>query len=183
MLGIKKDASKSEMKSAFRRLAKKYHPDIIGGAGEKFKRILWAYEQIAGYDHYENNEENFDFEINVRIDRKKQVQDLFDDFKDGILTFLDINKPEFLTLFLELTEDQAKVGGKVKLNLPLVRKCKKCYGFGQILFKECKVCGGSGEEIYNKSTIIKIPDGVENEWKAKSHIDNLFLTIVFRIVG
>ncbi|MFH1701403.1 MAG: DnaJ domain-containing protein [Candidatus Zixiibacteriota bacterium] len=184
ILGISKDAGQGEIKSAFRRLAKKYHPDIVGGTGEKFKRILLAYEQIAGYAHGEGETvEDFDFEVNVRIDRKRQIQDLFDDFKDGMLTFFDIGKPEFLNLFLELTSEQASRGGKIKVNLPLTRKCKKCYGFGQILFIACKKCGGSGEEVYKKSTLLEFPSGVSNGTAAKQHIDNLFLTVVFKIVA
>ncbi|MEE9443386.1 MAG: DnaJ domain-containing protein [candidate division Zixibacteria bacterium] len=182
ILGISKDASRGEIKSAFRRMAKRYHPDIVGGTGDKFKRILLAYEQIAGYVHGEGETvKDFDFEVNVNIDRKKQVQDLFDDFKDGILTYFDIGKPEFLNLFLELTPEQASQGGKIKINLPLTCKCKKCYGFGQIFFIRCKKCGGTGEEVYQKSTLLDFSGGVADDSTAKQHIDNLFLTVVFKI--
>lgn len=182
ILGISKDASEGEIKSAFRRMAKRYHPDIVGGTGEKFKRILMAYEQIAGYVHGEGETvEDFDFEVDVKIDRKRQVQDLFDDFKDGILTYFDIGKMEYLNLFLELTPAQASRGGKIKINLPLTRKCKKCFGFGQIFFIACKKCGGSGEEKYQKSTLLDFPAGVADDSTAKQHIDDLFLTVVFKI--
>ena len=81
------------VKSKVDQQVEKYHPDIVGGTGEKFKRILLAYEQIAGYVHSEGEEEGaFDFAVNVKIDRKTQTQDLFDDLKDGILTLFDIGK-------------------------------------------------------------------------------------------
>lgn len=184
MLGIGKDADPAQIKAAFRRLAKKYHPDV-GGTNEKFKRILWAYEQLAGYGTPTGKEETerFDFEIDVTIDRRRKVQDLFDDLTDGVLTFFDMDKPEYLNLFLQLTPDEARRGGKVRLNLPLTRKCRKCYGFGQILFIACKTCGGSGEETYNKATVLEIPSGVKDGWRAKQHIDNLFLTVIFKIEG
>ena len=44
-LGLRMDASKDEIKKAYRRLVKKYHPDR-GGDAEKFKEIQEAYEKI-----------------------------------------------------------------------------------------------------------------------------------------
>lgn len=46
ILGIKKDASADEVKKAFRRLARKHHPDA-GGDEEKFKEINEAYEVLS----------------------------------------------------------------------------------------------------------------------------------------
>lgn len=57
VLGVKKDASADEIKKAFRRLARKHHPDA-GGSEEKFKEINEAYEVLSDpekrqqYDQY-----------------------------------------------------------------------------------------------------------------------------------
>ena len=59
-LGVSKDASQDEIKRAYRKLSKKYHPDINKepGAEEKYKEILEAYETLsdaqkrAAYDQY-----------------------------------------------------------------------------------------------------------------------------------
>ena len=59
-LGLSKDASQDEIKRAYRKLSKKYHPDINKepGAEEKYKEILEAYETLsdaqkrAAYDQY-----------------------------------------------------------------------------------------------------------------------------------
>ena len=67
-LGVSKTASADELKSAYRRLAKQYHPDLYAGkpeaekkdAEEKFKEINHAYsvlsdpQQRAAYDQYGN---------------------------------------------------------------------------------------------------------------------------------
>ena len=180
-LGLDSQASPDEIKKAFRSLAKKYHPDIIGGSGEKFKRILLAYEQLSGYGGISSTE-SFDWHLKVNIDREKdQVQDLFDDLRDGFLTLFDIDLPEFLNLFIELTPAEAARGGRIKLELPLMRKCRECYGFGQLLLARCKHCGGTGEQEYTQSTGIDIPPGVESGFKMKVVVDNLHLTVVFRI--
>jgi curved DNA-binding protein len=48
ILGVKPDASEADIKSAYRRLARKYHPDVSkeSGAEEKFKSINEAYEAL-----------------------------------------------------------------------------------------------------------------------------------------
>ena len=59
-LGVSKDASQDEIKRAYRKMSKKYHPDINKepGAEEKYKEILEAYETLsdaqkrAAYDQY-----------------------------------------------------------------------------------------------------------------------------------
>ncbi|MGB4126819.1 MAG: DnaJ domain-containing protein, partial [Bacilli bacterium] len=60
VLGIKKSASKDEIKSAYRKLAKKYHPDVNKekDAEEKFKEVQEAYDVLyddqkrATYDQF-----------------------------------------------------------------------------------------------------------------------------------
>ena len=61
VLGVSKTASDSEIKSAYRKLAKKYHPDMNPGdkqAEQKFKEVTEAYNVLSDtekkklYDQY-----------------------------------------------------------------------------------------------------------------------------------
>ena len=58
VLGVSKDATDAEIKSAFRKLAKQYHPDISkeANAEEKFKEIQEAYEVLGD----ENKRKQYD---------------------------------------------------------------------------------------------------------------------------
>ena len=49
ILGVSRDADKDELKRAYRRLARQYHPDVNkeSGAEEKFKEINRAYEVLS----------------------------------------------------------------------------------------------------------------------------------------
>jgi len=182
ILGVRRDAGPEEIKKAFRRLAKKYHPDITGGADEQFRRILIAYQQLTGAVVSRETEDTCDYYMRVEIDRERnKVQDLFDDFRDGFLTMFDLDCPEYLDLFVGLSPHEAENGGRLRLDLPLVRKCRSCMGFGKPFWKTCRRCGGTGEEEYRKSTIVELPSGIHDGWRTRVHVDNLHLTVIFKI--
>ena len=62
VLGISKDASEAEIKSAYRKLARKYHPDLNKddkSAAEKFKEVSCAYDILGDKEKrkkYDNGE-------------------------------------------------------------------------------------------------------------------------------
>lgn len=62
ILGVPKDASREEIESAFRRLARKYHPDLnkAPDARKKYEEIVWAYNQVK-------NGQVFDIDLKTNI--------------------------------------------------------------------------------------------------------------------
>lgn len=64
ILGVSKNATPDEIKSAYRKLAKQYHPDFHPGdaaAAEKFKEINEANETLSD----ENKRKQYDFELSL----------------------------------------------------------------------------------------------------------------------
>lgn len=97
-LGVKKSADDKELKSAFKKLAKQYHPDAESGSEEKFKEISEAYEVLKDkskrgkYDYlYNNMNKGANFSKDTRSQTFKQKKmysdigyfndtDTFDDY-------------------------------------------------------------------------------------------------------
>jgi curved DNA-binding protein CbpA len=50
LLGLKPNFTKQELKKAYRRLSKQYHPDVSGGSDEKFRRLTEAVKLLESYD-------------------------------------------------------------------------------------------------------------------------------------
>lgn len=49
ILGLKPGASQKEIKGAYRKLARRYHPDVNAGEDEQFKKVVEAYEVLSKY--------------------------------------------------------------------------------------------------------------------------------------
>ncbi|MBQ6614158.1 MAG: molecular chaperone DnaJ [Clostridia bacterium] len=173
VLGVEKSAGASEIKKAYYKLAKKYHPDVNPGDAEaekKFKEINEAYailsddEKKAKYDQYghaafENGGaggyggfEGFDF------------GDIFSSFFGGGSGGFGgfgggfgggssnrRNAPmrgEDVYARITLTFEEAVHGCKKDVSFARVQKCSDCSGSGAkagTTAETCKKCGGSGQ--------------------------------------
>jgi curved DNA-binding protein CbpA len=65
ILQVKKDATEKEILSAYRRLAKKYHPDVKGGNAAKFEQIHESYFVLSDYLRRREYDKQFNAKDNI----------------------------------------------------------------------------------------------------------------------
>ncbi len=171
ILGVSKNATDEEIKRAFRKLAKQYHPDVNKepGAEEKFKEIGEAYailsdpQKRAQYDQYghqafTNGAGGAGFSgFNVNdIDLGSIFDDLFGGFGFGSSSGRNTNRPrkgEDSLIKIKLDFEEAVFGCKKSVVLELNEECEKCSGKGGFHEQTCSTCGGRGRVISQQNSL------------------------------
>ncbi|MBK1971444.1 J domain-containing protein [Campylobacter sp. TTU-622] len=163
-LGVSKNASSDEIKKAYRRLARKYHPDINKekGAEEKFKEINAAYEILsddkkrAQYDQYGDSifgGQSFqDFSRNSSgFDINDIINDLFARSQGG--GFKGFNSQGFGSNFSGFGDFEEDLDANTNIEIPF----------------EIGILGGEYSFNYNGENIkIKIPHGIKDGEKLRA---------------
>lgn len=165
ILGVSKDASQDDIKTAYRQLARKYHPDVNPGKKdieEKFKDINEAFSVLsdpqkrAQYDQYGSAAFRPEDVAGFR-EFKFNFDDLFSDF--GFGDIFDVfrrgggeRRPRTrqgadIRYDLEITLEEAFSGLDTKVEIPLYVMCSKCNGTGAEpgFLRPCPKCKGTGE--------------------------------------
>lgn len=163
ILGVPRSASAEDLKSAFRRLARQYHPDVNKepDAEERFKEINEAYavlsdpEKRAAYDRYghagvrgPNGAPDFSVDFNDFADL---FSDLFGFGGFGRSTARARHAPRRgadLQYRLELTFEEAVFGAEKEIEITRDEVCSMCNGSGAkpgTTPVRCSTCNGSGE--------------------------------------
>ena len=173
VLGVSKSADEKEIKSAFRKLAKKYHPDVSKepDAAEKFKEAQEAYAVLSDeqkrkqYDQYGhaafdqmNGGAGFDFSD---FDFSDIFGDLFGSafgggfggFGGGGSRGSRARRGADKLMRVDLTFDEAVFGCKKKINLDVYEECDECSGKGGKGEKTCSSCHGSGTVTAQQNTL------------------------------
>lgn len=163
ILGVERNASADQIKTAYRKLAKKYHPDINKGEGnqEKFKEISEAYavlsdnQKRAQYDQFGHNAFNaYSSEDFFRGTNFGDIlRDLFgmdDTFSESPFgSFFRTHsrtrrKGEDIETELSINLQDADKGLQKTIKLPRQEICDTCGGDGGNL-KTCPDCQGNGQ--------------------------------------
>lgn len=159
VLGVKKDASQDEIKNAYHKLARQYHPDLHPNdpqAAEKFKEINEAYETLgdaqkrAAYDNpapnFGNGFGGFDFGGSGfgGFDGSNIFGDIFNFFGGGAKG--DSQDGRDIEVKLNLTFEEAAFGSVKEISFPRVEPCAACKGTGAkngTEYTVCSQCGGT----------------------------------------
>lgn len=174
ILGISKNASDTEIKKAYRRLAHKYHPDKGEGNEAKFKEISEAYrilgnkEKRAQYDQFGttfNDAGAGGFEgfngfrngpFNVRFE-DFDFGNIFGDFFGNRGKAREETRGEDILIDREITLLDVLKGKIEEVKLYKWVSCPVCEGSGadpKEGLETCKECGGSGQIAETKRTIL-----------------------------
>ncbi len=167
VLGVEKNASKDEIKKAFHKLARKFHPDNkSAGDEQKFKEINEAYQVLSNekrrgeydsYGHVFQGGQGF------------QGFSPFSDFADGFQGF-DIN--DIFSDFFTGGRERAKRGRDISVDLEIPFRdavfgtersvlltktsvCDSCLGSGAeagATFEKCATCNGQGRVQESRSS-------------------------------
>ncbi|MBN8470114.1 molecular chaperone DnaJ [Corallococcus exiguus] len=166
VLGVQKNVTAQDLKSAFRKVALQYHPDRNPGnheAEEKFKEASEAYEVLSDPDR------------RTKYDRFGHSGNPFGDAGGGFqgVNINDIFGEIFGDIFgggggrgrqrqsrgadlrynLEISFEEAAFGCRPKVTIPRPKKCETCSGSGSksgAAPRQCAACGGSGELRYSQ---------------------------------
>ncbi|HHP7229266.1 MAG TPA: molecular chaperone DnaJ [Xenococcaceae cyanobacterium] len=166
ILGISRDASKEEIKRAYRRLARKYHPDVNqeSGAEEQFKEINRAYEILsepetrARYDRFgeagvASGAGGSGFEYGDMGGFADIFETIFGGF-GGVGTQTTSRRRsgpvrgDDLRLDLKLEFREAVFGGEKQIKIPHLEACEVCQGTGAKPGSSpntCPTCNGVGQ--------------------------------------
>ncbi len=172
VLGVDKSASADEIKKAYRKLAKKYHPDLNPGdkakvAEEKFKEASEAYEVLSDSE----KKQRYDQFGHAGVDPQAGgygsgfgggfgggFEDIFDTFFGGGFgggfggqSRRNPNAPQKgrdLRYNIDLTFEQACFGCEIEINVNRTEKCDSCGGSGAesgTSASTCGTCNGTGQ--------------------------------------
>ena len=164
VLGVEKNASEADLKTAYRRLAMKYHPDRNPDdkqAEEKFKEAKEAYEVLtdaqkrAAYDQFGHSGVNMGGGPGggAGFGAGASFSDIFGDVFGDIFGGSGrggsrVYRGADLQYNLEISLEDAVSGTEVKIRVPKLATCDTCHGSGAkpgTYPKDCTTCNGIGQ--------------------------------------
>jgi molecular chaperone DnaJ len=166
ILGISRDASTEDIKTAFRKLARQYHPDVSkeADAEEKFKEINEAYGVLSD----PQKRSRYDQFGRAGLGEMGGMPDYATmDFSDIFEQFFGINmggggrsrrprRGRDLQVRLDLTFEEAVFGVEKTIEVTRNEICGTCRGSGAepgTNPQKCSTCGGRGEVRQVRQTI------------------------------
>ncbi len=169
VLGVSRTATESEIKRAYRGLARQYHPDVNREphAEERFKEINEAHEVLsnadrrAAYDRFGHAATGANMGGDPFGFGGSPFGDLFESFFGGATTGQRRRQAPprgaDMQLTVELTFEEAVFGVEKEVEVDRLETCDACHGTrmeGGKTPPACSACGGSGEVRRVQQTIL-----------------------------
>lgn len=185
ILGVDKNASEDEIKSAFRKMAKKYHPDVnkTPEAEAKFKEIGEAYSVLGDPDKRKQYDQ-FGHEAYTQGAAQGgfgggnpfgggfggfsaediDLSGIFDDLFGGGMfgggsrrrNTTRPTKGEDTLVRVKLTFEEAVFGCKKTIDINLDTECETCHGKGGEGEETCSTCNGRGRVVTQQRTMFGV---------------------------
>jgi len=164
VLGVDREASLSDIKRAYKRLARRFHPDINPGdrlAATEFRKIAEAYETLSDPDRRRRYDtigpmprtidaqtvgfDGFDFSVSVSGAEASTFGDLFADIFQQRADAPPARGPD-IHQTIELTFEEALRGSPRAITVTRQEHCASCNGTGRMNAAEtrCGQCHGTG---------------------------------------
>ncbi|SPP65881.1 DnaJ C-terminal domain-containing protein [Nitrospira lenta] len=189
VLGLPRTASADEIKKAYRRLARQFHPDMHSGAKKtemekKFKEMNEAHEVLSDPDKRKKYDQHgTQWEQAEAYERARQAagaqnrgqahsfsgegfSDIFENLFGGRGRAAGQHEfsssGEDLETEVDLSLREVLRGVTKRINLMEPVPCSTCRGSGAVKNRPCQACLGSGHRMESTSIEVKIPAGVQN---------------------
>ena len=189
VLGVPRTAGDAEIKKAYRRLARKFHPDVNpgdSGAHKRFQEIAAAYEVLKDpkrkerYDRFGDTGEPPEpasgpfhggpfpqgpFARGTAggggFRWSGDISDLFSDLFSGGSGGIGVGEDEDAAAAITIPFRDAVLGGTVSFSARIPRRCSRCRGTGRSAKSACPACHGSGSLVETENLTVRIPAGVD----------------------
>jgi DnaJ-class molecular chaperone len=191
ILGVPLDAAPDEIRSAYRKLAMRYHPDRQGESGPSaFQDISEAYGVLsdpsrrARYDHElrgRRQSEAFAPVSSRAHDPEPLISEPVDivgqpetirPSVEALLERLGRNfaslgtpkaeREEPLNFELIMSPEEAQRGVLVPIQVPVFSICFECGGMGRNWVFPCAECDGEGRTVYREEVNVRVPRGIRD---------------------
>ena len=191
ILDIAENSTEVEIKSAYRKLARKFHPDVAGATSEaisRFKDINEVYDTLMDkkrrceYDALRRLYSYASGSTAKESDKKKdpeqasQVKTTLNTFWEDFVKYQrqkevkSTPQPENgsdITTEVSITLSEAVNGTAKKVNILHTKPCPQCNGRKFVNGGKCQACNGSGNISEHKKLTVKIPANIKNGYRIR----------------
>jgi molecular chaperone DnaJ len=147
ILGVNEKASQEEIKKAYRKLSKQFHPDVNPEGADRFKEIAEAYDTIGTESKRQeyDNKKNNPFGGMFNGSGGGGMDDLFSMFNGGFNPFQQRRRQRApdKVLNVQVTPSESMLGSNKKINYHKKEQCNVCSGNGGKR-EQCMTCQGRG---------------------------------------